>query len=255
VHFDAFSPVKDDMWLIADLGYTLNALLVYLINGIPLYIRMGMETRETKPYIFAIALSIISIGYIYLTILDVTHFLGKTPDWINDISIIGDLLPLLGLFLFMILYLTDFNYIYRLPYDNFILVVALKHGPAIHAVEFETKRDIQLQKDLISGLLTSVNQIFNVEFHSDKPLTLVKSEDINILLETGEHVTIFIITENTSKVLRRSLRRYLREFENQYKEPLVTDATKVDVFDDATDLIKPIFPFMKIKRFIEVDKQ
>ena len=102
----------------------------------------------------------------------------------------------------------------------------------------------------MAGLLISVNNVFNVQFKSTKPLNLVQSEDISILLESGEYITAFIITEKLSIVLQRAMRRYVQDFERQFAKELRQNAVQTDKFENIGELIKTIFPFMKIRRFI-----
>ncbi|MCF2141810.1 MAG: hypothetical protein K9W44_17295 [Candidatus Lokiarchaeota archaeon] len=250
VIYDAYPVVKENMWLLADMGYSLNALLVYALNGIPIYLHMRKKTNEQKPLFFAISLTVVSLGYFYLLFFDLQSYFGVTPEWYSAISIIGDLFPLLGLFGFLILYLTDFNYLYRLPSQNYILVVSMKYGPAIHAVEFENNMQISLQKDLIAGLISVINNLFKIKLKAEKPLNLIKSDEVSILLKSGRYVTVFIITESISGVLNRALSRYISEFEKKFQKELEEDIKRVEIFNKAEELIGSIFPFLKIKRVI-----
>ena len=172
---------------------------------------------------------------------------GSIPNWLDAIRDLGDIFPMVGLFLFLIGYLTNIDYIYRLPYDNYLLLVTYRSGITIHSVNIENQSEIKVEENLISGLLTTINIIFSNVLLSKSHIDTIASSDATIFMTTGKYITTTILTQHTSAILARAMQRYTREFEIQFEELLKKNESDASQFDQAKNLLSSVFPFFIIR--------
>ena len=236
------------LWLFSDTGYDGLALFTVWGCAIPVYIQMYRYTKEKKPLFFATAMLIVGLGFFIILLIDYISFFGVVPEWLNNISDLGDILPLLGLMLFLIGYLSNVDYIYRLAHDNYLLMVTYKSGITIHSINFENQSEIVVEENLISGLLTTINMIFSNVLHSKSHIETIASKDATIYMTTGKYITTTILAEHTSAMLARAMARYTQEFEVRYQELLQKEESDTSQFDNATELLSSVFPFLIIKK-------
>ena len=242
------NPVTHDLWLLADIGYNSIGIFTFLFVGMLVYFQSYQYTKEKKPIILSIAMLTFGSGYIILSLIDYTSYFGGTPDWLKDISILGDFLPFMGLMILLITYLSDVNYIYRYPFDNYVLMVAYKFGIQIHSVYFETEKKVDLDVHLVSGFLSSLNTIFGSILGKEDVIEHISGKNTHILSEVGNFITATIISEKINRYLKRSLKRYVKEFEKRYEKELKENLSEISHFDDAIEMINSIFPFLKPKK-------
>ncbi len=235
-----------NLWLLADIGYNNLALFTCLIFGVPLYWRMYQYTKEKKSLAFAISLSIIGMGYIIISLVDYTGFAGEVPEALSTIRLLGEVFPMTGIFIFVLSYLSDIDYIYRLPSDHYVLMITEKSGVPLFSLKLENKKGIKVEESIVSGLLSSLIMIFNNVLKSEKAIKDVSSEDATIQIQEGSQVFAIVLGEMPSLVLRKALRRFVREFEEKYSEKLKVGSGEVSGFDDAKSLVKSVFPFFKV---------
>ncbi len=247
VWFNNFSDVTTNLWFLADLGYNNLALAVFLVIGVPVYVKTYQETKEKKPIIFILALALVSAGFIIISFGDYLSYFHASPDWLLEILDLGDILPMTGLLLFLLVYLSDIDYIYRLPNNNYILIVANKTGTMIHSVRFTTRRPLRIQPELLAGLLSAINSVFKSGLEVSADITSIASKNLTILLESGKSIVAAIVADKTPAILGKALKRYVTEFEAKFAEQFTVQSGNVTPFDAALDLLKPIFPFFIVE--------
>jgi hypothetical protein len=238
----------DLLWLLADIGYDGLALFTVWGCAIPVYLQMFRYTKEKKPIFFGLAMFIVGLGFLIILLIDFIGYFGIVPDWLNAINILGDVFPLLGLMLFLIGYLSNIDYIYRLAHDNYILMVTYKSGITVHSVNFENQSGISVEENLISGLLTTINMIFSNVLKAKSHIETIASKDATIYMTSGKYITTTILTQHTSAILARAMTRYTQEFETRYKQLLEKNESDTSQFDNATELLSSVFPFLIIKK-------
>jgi hypothetical protein len=244
----------NDIWLFADIGYDTLGLFTFLGCALPLYIQTYRLTKEGRSIVLAIAVILIGAGFVLGSLGDYTDYFGQVfseipasfKDVVNDITGFNDALDLSGLLLFIIVYVTNVDYLYRLPNDNYALMVSLKTGETIHFVRFKTRSKVDLNQDLLSGLLSTINSVFQAIMTTSASIKEISSKNATLLTESGQWVSATIITEKPSAILDKALKRYVNHFERMFSVRLGDKSTCVTDYDAAKTLLKKIFPFFVV---------
>ncbi len=241
------SKLGDMFWIISDISYNAISILVYGVYGLPIYYNTFKYTKERKPIIFMVALILIVIGYSISLAGDMNSYAVNRLQFIIDLSDYAEYFKLLGLFMFIITYLLDVDYIYRLPYNIYILTVLYKNGNKIHTVRLKSERKIQIEDILLSGLISAINSVYSQTLQTQSLIESISSKDASILLKSGEFITVVIVTDKGSAVLLNALERYVKEFEKKFHALLTKQEANMTEFESAKELISAIFPFFQIE--------
>ncbi|MEJ2279059.1 MAG: hypothetical protein P8Y70_15130, partial [Candidatus Lokiarchaeota archaeon] len=255
VFYYTVNSINTDMaWLIADIGYWTPALLVYLGMGVPIFFKTYLYTKEIRPLILSIALLFVGIGFIFSFLNDLPFIFGvfnidiPSSQVIMNVSEIANIFPLIGIILFMLPYLINIDYLYRLPNDTYILMVLRKDGTPVHTVKFKTRNKVKIPEFLLSGMISAINGVFKELFKKEASIRTISSEGIHILLEPKGEILALIITDNISYFLRQGLKRYVRIFGKEFSKQLEQGESNILAYDRAINLLKSIFPFFIVKR-------
>jgi hypothetical protein len=142
----------------------------------------------------------------------------------------------------------DLDYIFRLPDNYYLLLVTYKDsGIAIHRVQFESAKAINVEENLLSGFLTAVNSLFGETLKATGRIERIAGPDASLLMCTGQWVTVTIAGDKTPAILKRALRRYTNAFEARFAKSLEAQTPNLNEFNGAEDFIPQSFPFLKIR--------
>ena len=222
--------------------------MIYCVFGIPIYYNIYKHTKERKAQIFIGALIFIGIGYVLALLKDMNSYFSVKSEFIEIISEPREILKTLGLFIFIITYLLDLNYIYRLPFNTSFLMVLKNNGAKIQSIRLKTERKVDVEDELLSGLISAINNLYIHSVKSKHSIESITSKDTIVLLYSGEYVTGVIVSDKASLILLKSLKKFTTEFEKRYHNLLERETTRIDVFNTSKDLVISSFPYFKIDR-------
>ena len=166
VYFHDVSEINATLWFLSDMGYTISGILVYLGLSLPVYFKTYKYTQEKKPIFIAVALALVGVGFVFSFFKDFLDYIHINVEWLDSAAQFTMPLQAIGLFIFTIIYLVDIDYLYRLPNDNFMLIVATTGGLPIFTVKLKTRNQVKIEGDLLSGLLSAINSVFEEIFKS-----------------------------------------------------------------------------------------
>jgi hypothetical protein len=203
------------------------------------FVRTYRKTREYQPGLLTFAATCGLIG----------SFLQAIAELLSDssgiLAIDGAMFWGIALVLTLFTFLGDLDYIYRLPDNYYLLLVAYKDsGLPVHSVRFQSSKDVTVDENLLSGFLTAVNTLFGESLRSGSRIERISSGDASLLMYTGHWVTATIAGDTAPAILKRALRRYTRAFEARYADALQAQTPALGTFNDANDLIPQAFPFL-----------
>ena len=225
--------------------------------GSVIYIKTYIYTKEKMPIILFVALVFVSFGFIISLLNDMYFILNvftisiPKPDLINDLSNYANIFPFIGIIMFVITYLSNINYLYRLPNDNYLLMVLEKSGTPLYSVRFKTRKKINVEEVLLSGMISAINNVFKEIFKEETAISEISSKRLSILMETGEKTVALLITDKVTYFLDKALILFLKNFELKFQKEIKNDVRDLMVFEKATELLAPIFPFFIIEKVSE----
>ncbi|MFX0100695.1 MAG: hypothetical protein ACFFCS_14060 [Candidatus Hodarchaeota archaeon] len=241
--------VSGKLWVLTDAGYDFLGFCVFAIFGLWVYIKTFKYSKDGRAISLAISMIIVGIGYAGLALYDLNDFFDFLAFPLGDLKTIGGAISIIGLLIMVLSYVTNVNYLYRLPNDNYVLTVAYKSGVPIHTVEMQTSRKkVSIEQEMLTGLISAISTMFRGTLQSDTDIENIKSKDATILVESGARVICIIVSDHVSATLSRALKRYVREFESMFEKELGEEALDSTKFEPANDLLKRVFPFFKIKK-------
>lgn len=241
--------VTSDLWLLADIGYDGLALYVFLGRGVPIYAKTYRFTKEKRPLLMAVALLVVGLGFVIITLVDQFSYWATVPPGLEAVRDLGEILPMTGLFLFLLAYLTNVDYLYRLPNDVFLLLVLHNSGIAMHSVRFRTRAQVEIDEMLFSGMISAIKSVFNelFRFKPDLNIRTITSEGLYVLIDSGPKISTIVVSDQLSYFLDKSLKRYRREFEREFTEQIDSGVDEVSQFNHATTLLPEIFPYLVVE--------
>jgi hypothetical protein len=240
-------------WVIADFSYWTPAFIVYLGLGVPIYIKTYLYTKEKKPVVLAIALLFVGFGFIITFLVDLIFILNffniniDVPNVILVLSNLNNVFQLIGIMLFVIVYLINIDYIYRLPSDTYILMVLKEGGIPVHTIHLKTRNEVEIKEFLLSGMITAINNLFMEITKNRNPIQNILSQGINVLVQTGKEITAVLLTENISYFLNQGLKRYVKVFEKEFSKELECNEENVHEYDRGVKILESVFPFFIIE--------
>ncbi len=244
------SDVTKSLWFLADMAYMVLGLVVYLGFGFMIYLKTCQYTHEIKSIIFSISMAVIGSGFIIIGIKDYCDFFGISIPFVGYAVPLSNGLYAIGLIIFTITYVFDIDYIYRLPNDIFLLMVLTKAGIPLHTIKLKTRRQVDIESDLLSGLISAINNVFEEVFKSATTIQNISSEQVHLLMEPGEKIVCLVITDKLTYFLSRALKRYAIMFEKEFSTELNQKRQDTLTYRNAIKLIKPIFPFFKVDKIL-----
>jgi hypothetical protein len=108
-------------------------------------------------------------------------------------------------------------------------------------------KEVEMSASLVGGFITGLTSLIQEITQTDKHLKVVNVEDIQIILEYGNHKVIGILmTEGYFPVLPRKLKQLITQFEAQFQEKLTQFSGAVHQFEPTKALVKEIFTYQDI---------
>ena len=236
--------------LLGRIGYNGLGVFIFGVLSLPIYYRMYKYTKETRAIILFTAAALIAGGYFITFIFDIFFIYNEglfvSGSFLRTMLDIGNNVPMIGLGTFAILYAFNLEYIYRLPFDHYVMVVAYRSGLNILSVPFETKhKEIGIQEQLFTGMLTAINGIYTHVFESEKLIETIASKDLSIVMDNGKYISVIVATEHPSGILKRGMKLFVKKFEATFAGALERKEKDVMYFESAKNIFNRIFPFLE----------
>ncbi|MHA1784440.1 MAG: hypothetical protein ACTSVY_16780 [Candidatus Helarchaeota archaeon] len=221
----------------------LEVLLLLLIFFFPL---IGILIYYTTKWIVSLGRNVNS--YLKFSIIGIVLFIGGASSvriveylpmflnfliFFNSIEIAG---------LFCIIYgvlglpkLSEFNWKMKLI-DLYIIKTE-----GICLFEYSFKIDVEIDKHLISGGITSMVNFIKEMTKSEKKLSTIKQGEKNIIVEYGNRVIVAILAEEDLEIMHLKAQQLIKEFEIFFKDILDSWNGELEFFKPAKVLIEKIF--------------
>lgn len=233
-----------------DSTYNLLGLLIFVF-GAYVHFKSYQFNHEIITMIQAISMCIIGSGFI-------VGFVGGDIFKESIFFGIGDIVKIVGMVVFALIYAIRIDFIYRLPVSVYFILIFTKYGLNIHisrvhdaSKEEFTEEDIEKQiinENLLSSLITAISGLLNESLGSKKELKSIIAEDRTLILDTGEYTTCAILCDRPTFFLEKSLKNLLKAIENNYGDKLSQSTIIKGDYKDVDTLIRKVFPFLEIEK-------
>jgi hypothetical protein len=236
------------LWFCSLMPYYIAGIYVFAFFGLPIWIRTYKKTHAKVfiLYIFAYCCIVCSDLCLFYTNFQNNLFLQLDNPITLFIDGFGNAIGLIGLFLLYSLIAVNYLALYRLPQDNYALIIANHSGIVLNFYRFKAERPIALQEDLIAGFLSAVNSMFDETLHSRKKINLISSGDAAIYMEHGTRVSVAFLAQNISGLVAGEMKRFLNDYEKEFEKDLARNQSNVGVFRRAKSIVQTRFPFFEI---------
>ncbi|MHA2002026.1 MAG: hypothetical protein ACTSVU_08050 [Promethearchaeota archaeon] len=171
------------------------------------------------------------------------------PAYLQLIKNVGDMSPIVGILIFIIVYSTNIGYIYRIPFDKYLLLVShKKSGLTLTQMEFQTKNhQINIKGNTFSSLITAIKHVYAIEFNSNSGIQQIDSNSVSILIENGEYISVLLVADKISHILNRGLKKFVKEYEEKFANELKSPNNIFPEISEGNKIFLEIFPFLKEK--------
>lgn len=241
-------PNTDIFFSLSAFSYHSVGIFVFGFFGLPIWLKTYhiSKSKMFLPYIGAYLFII--VGQFLLLIVEFNRIsISTLSPTLELIESIGTFFAFIGMFVLYCLISIAFHVVYRLPQENYGLMVSDPHGIVLYFIRFKTSHPIELQEDLLSGFLSAVHAMFDESLKAKKKVNLISSGDAEILMEHGKHVSIIFLAQKISGLVAGELRHFIKEFERIFAQELKTKQMNLAVYKKTQELVERRFPYFEIE--------
>ncbi len=244
----------------ARLAYDLFGIFVFGLNGMRIYLQIYRKIRERLALLFFLSQTFMTLGFVVRAFREVWSLLAKIPGStlgytegviLGTVLDICDILALIAIIAFLFLYISNIEYIVRLPQDIYFLGIYTLSGLKIYRADFQTSKEKHVDENedsVLSGIFSAFHGIFTTLFKANHPIDSIQSEDFTLLFTTNASIMVVVATESPTFVLQSAMRQFLKRFELRYPNIYRNNYLNLKGIQDVPQIIKTRFPFL---RFVE----
>ncbi|MGQ4915805.1 MAG: hypothetical protein ACP6IU_13825 [Candidatus Asgardarchaeia archaeon] len=149
---------------------------------------------------------------------------------IDLLYLIGDLFSLIGLVLLTSNYITNPDYLYRIPKPLYLIALFNSTGITLYSRTVKTKSiDVdKIPTQVISGIITATSLVMKEGFGEGAYLKVVESTRHTLLFSVRGELTAMILAEQPSYFVKKSLDNFLKFIPDDLVKKLEESTTNVD---------------------------
>jgi len=239
----------------ARLAYDLFGVFVFGFHGMRIYYNIYRKIKERLASLFFVSQFFMTLGFAIRGIREIWSLLAKIPDssiiyvegtFLSALLNICDILALVAIIVFLFMYISNIEYIVRLPDDIYFLGIYTLSGLKIYRASFKTSKEKNVEDKILSGIFSAFHSIFKALFKSEHPIESIQSEDFTLLFSTNSTVMVVMATDKPTFILKSAMTQFLRRFELQFPNIYRDNFLDLSNIEDVRDIIKNRFPFLSI---------
>lgn len=225
-------------WLVLPLGIILWPIIIGMLIKLTVlnYRRSkGLRSLAFPTYSLFIGLMILIFGFLFTT--DPIIIRGGL-----ELRLVGDLIEIVGIILcglsfYFLPTFEEYDWIEKIRQ----LYIIHSSGISLYSHNFRPKEK-QIESDLTTGAIIAIKSMIEEMNLKGKKLESIRKGQFTVLLGYGKYVTIAIFADTDSLSLREKAQYFINAFETKYEKRLVKWFGNTDIFDDADELVRKIFP-------------
>ncbi|MHA2170831.1 MAG: hypothetical protein ACXAB7_13130 [Candidatus Kariarchaeaceae archaeon] len=158
----------------------------------------------------------------------------------------GDVFYYLGLVLFIIVFIKNPDYIYRLPVNIQDIIVISGIGTAVYGIG-RNAQEKSLDEQLLAGFIYAANNFVNemIPEYPNEVLHTLDSTGRLLRLEFGAQLGICIVSKKENTYLRKSVRKFVQFLEAKDPEDMIMGGEFYSD-EEMRGWLKVFFPYLEI---------
>ncbi len=236
----SFSPSIEFLW---DTSYTGLGLFVFA-RGSFIFYKAYELTKDELSQVQSYSLFSITLGFLLEWIASPNNPLHVDS---GELYVVAQVAKILGILLFVLVYVFNPRHLYRLPVSLYSLVAFTYEGRIIALLRLKLpnkENDFTRQENLSLG--RSIQEIMKDALHFRGRIRTIQTEKATILFAHGKHLGIALMTERSTKFLQGALTNLVKTLDATYpslqSEGSVSALTQYDI----VPVIKGAFPFVDV---------
>ncbi len=122
---------------------------------------------------------------------------------------------------------------------RYLMILNKKSGIVMYSQAFG---GFEFDEDLVSGFLTAISSFGTEMSQKETTMKAIQYQDFEIIVEIGEYSRVaLVLSGQVTEFLRSKLLKFIKEFEEVYKEDLEEWVGEISVLQDTNYLVYQIF--------------
>lgn len=240
---------------ISRLAFDFAGVYLWGFYGMTKYIQYYKKTKDKYALIFMITLFSIMSGYFVRVIREFHNLLYYyNPDQFSFMSLDGEspiiiffnIFGMIGAMIFMLLYITNIKYIYRLPDDIYFLGIYTISGLQIYKLDFKTSKSLIIEDRLLSGVFSAFHSIFKTLFQSPYPIEIIKSKKFSLVFFAEDSLILVAATDHPTYILENAMKQFFKQFKQEFPNIYENNYLDLRGIEKVEEIIHERFPFLEI---------
>jgi hypothetical protein len=157
----------------------------------------------------------------------------------------------LGTFIIIIAILIDERVLRVLPFNVYRLsIINMNIGLSIFDVLFQTQKIGPDSNLLIPHLMTANFQFVQSVIRDTEKIKSIETDNYIFLFEAHEDIVVFLIADNTSLLIKSTLKEFVKSFYDKYSQ--VIDSSEISQYQDASGLLDLYFSFLPPHKIVSI---
>ena len=191
-------------------------------------------------------------SYFIVFIAHIIYVLGNNL-FLNfiDYETIADALGIIGIFMLLLNYLSNLDYLYRLPFPIHQIIAYNNSGLCIYSRSVFTRgiQAIAVEEMLFSGLISAISNGIKESLGTTTELRYIDATNKHILLEMFKGITIVVVSDNKSKLLVESIKTVNNLIPDDLRNKINGSLINVNKISDKFDsYVNIAFPYITINK-------
>ncbi len=234
----------NQLTMVNDFAHDAIRMSAFLFGTI-ITLKSWMNTHEREGLFEWVSLLILAVG-------GVPPIIGNFTDMksLADMSVyeIGDLITFIGLVLLIGIYLSNPNYLYRLPTPMFRIIIFNSTGIAVYSRAIQSRgfEGIKIPDQLMSMSIAAISSVLSESLQTNAQLLRIEISHRMLMFEWREDLSALLICERGTYFARRSLRMLLSSLPDEIFSMLRSDSVQIDyeLLQALDGYVKASFPYL-----------
>ncbi|MFW9990729.1 MAG: hypothetical protein ACFFD4_01595 [Candidatus Odinarchaeota archaeon] len=225
-----------DLWW--DFFY--NGLGVFIFGfGIYSFFKTYLFGRELEPLVQSIGMVFVVAGFCLSFYGDLTG---------ESLGILADALKIVGLLVFIAVFILRIDFIYRLPIEVFSIAIYTNTGFPIYIARSKHAREIEtIDHTLLAGMFQALNNIIQNATGSISTIKELSSKDRVITFYSSEKVTVAAVVDRSTHFLENALMGTALLIEKRYSDELGESVLDTSRLTECASITADSFPFLVLE--------